>query len=166
MKRGKKNKKTHGIGKDYYILEGLKLLSQSNAKYLIVGGVASNLHGLSRGTKDIDILIPKDLKNTEKILKALENLTWGLSKEIFPEEVISKPFTIIGDMPRVDLLLQAGKICFNDAYPRREEKKLANLKLPVVSFEDLILSKNTDRPRDLLEIKEMMQMKKLKKKLK
>ncbi|MBI4374565.1 MAG: hypothetical protein HY542_06785 [Deltaproteobacteria bacterium] len=117
--------------------------------------MAANLHGLSRATKDVDVLIPKELENTERILRALENLTWGLSKEISAEEVLSKPFTIIGDLPRVDLLLRAGKIKFDEAYPNRIEKIVEGVKIAFVSIKDLIRSKETGRPRDALEIKEL-----------
>lgn len=162
MKRGKKSKKTPGIGELPHILTGLKALSESGAKYLVVGGIAAGLHGLARTTKDIDILIPKDLKNTEKILKSLEKLSWGISREIIAEEVISKPFTIIGDMPRVDLLLRAGKLIFEDAYPNRLSRVIDGMKINYVSIDDLILSKHTGRARDKLEIEEIKKLKKLK----
>lgn len=162
MKPGGKNKKIRGIDDIPHILTGLECLSRSGADYLIVGGVASNLHGLARGTKDIDVLIPKDRDNAEKILKALEGLMWGISREIFPEEVISKPFTIIGDTPRVDLLLRAGKLTFQDAYPRRLVRSVGRINIPYVSMSDLILSKQTGRPRDALEIRELLDLKKTK----
>lgn len=165
MKRGKRGKKIRGIGDIPHILTGLKALATSGAKYLIVGGIAANLHGLSRGTKDIDILIPKEMENTGKILKGLENLLWGLSREITPEEVLSKPFTIIGDTPRVDLLLRAGKLKFDDAYPNRIERVVEGIKLSFVSLEDLIHSKQTGRPQDDLEIREIRKLQKIKSKL-
>lgn len=144
------------------MLRGLKALAKSGAKYLLVGGVAENLHGLARATKDIDVLIPKDLENTEKILKALEGLLWGISREILPEEVIKKPFTIIGDTPRVDLLLRAGKIKFEEAYPRRQQKVIEGIKVSYVSVDDLIKSKQTGREKDDLIIKEIRKLKRLK----
>lgn len=164
MKRGKKSKKTRGIGEEIHLLTGLKILARSGAKYLLVGGVAANLHGVARGTKDIDVLIPRDLENTQKILKALENLTWGISREIDPQEVLKKPFTIIGDTPRVDLLWRAGKIKFKDAYPNRIERKIQGIKVPFVSQADLLRSKDTGRPRDVLESQDIRRLSKLKKK--
>lgn len=59
MKRGRKSKKIPGIGSGIHLITGLKALAGSRAKYLLVGGVAANLHGLARGTKDIDVLIWK-----------------------------------------------------------------------------------------------------------
>ena len=155
MNTGKRNKKTLGIVNLPSFLHALKLLAKSEAKYVLVGGVAANLHGYSEGTKDIDILIPKDFDNTKKILEALEELALGLSKEITPEEVLAKPITIIGDIPRVDLLLQAGKLNFAEAFKNRLQRKIGTIKINYVSRHDLIKSKQTGRPKDELLIKEL-----------
>lgn len=163
MKNGKKNNQTLGSFEGYnplLLLEALKFLEDSGAVYLIVGGIATNLHGYSVATKDIDLLIPKNLENTQKILKALENLTCGIAREIDATEVIAKPFTIIGDLPRVDLLLRAGKITFEDAYKNRIERKIDGVTFPYVNLADLIKSKDTNRPKDQLTIVELKKLKK------
>ena len=164
MKAGRKNKRTHGSSNmppQEILLEALRLLADSGADYIIVGGVAANLHGLSRGTKDIDLLIPKDLENTEKILEALGGLTCGIAREISAEEVISKPFTIIGDIPRVDLLLCAGKLSYKEASKNKEVRILNGIKVTFVSLDDLIRSKQTDRPNDAIIIAELKKLKKI-----
>ena len=161
MSVGRKNKKTLGYGNVQLLFEACRGLDESGAKYLIVGGVASNLHGIARSTKDIDILIPKDAGNTQKILGALSRMTLGLAKEISVEEVLGKPFTIIGDLPRVDLLIRAGKIRFEEAYPRRKVITLDGVRFPIVSIDDLIRSKDTGRPHDVIEIEELKAIKKL-----
>lgn len=158
MRAGRKNKKIPGIGDFPPILTGLKVLADSGAKYLVIGGVASNLHGLARATKDIDILIPKDLENTQQLLDALGNLMWGLSRELDAERVLSKPFTIIGDTPRVDLLLVAGRLTFEKAYPRRTERTIEGIRVPYISLDDLIESKRTDRPRDAVEVADLQRL--------
>lgn len=164
MNSGRKNKRTPGLPKGYpsgLLLEALKLLAESGAQYLLIGGIACNLHGLSENTKDIDVLIPRNLQNTKKILDSLAGLTCGIAKEILAEEVIEKPFTIIGDLPRVDLLLVAGKINFEKAYPNKVVKTIDGIKVPFVSLEDLIKSKQTRRPKDKMTIKELKDLKKL-----
>jgi hypothetical protein len=92
----------------------------------------------------------------------LEDLTWGISREILAEEVIAKPFTIIGDMPRVDLLLIAGKLNFEKAYSNSLRKKIEQVDIPYVSIDDLILSKQTGRPKDDLIIQDLKRLKKTK----
>lgn len=165
MKSGRKNKKIRGFGDIPHLQTALRALAKSKARYLVVGGLAVNLHGLSRGTKDVDLLIPKDKENTEKILRSLEGLIFGLSREISAEEVLSKPFTIIGDTPRVDLLFRAGKLKFEEAYPNRIERTIEGFKVPFVSVDDLLLSKQTGRPQDEREVEEIRKLQKLKRKL-
>lgn len=160
---GKRRKKTPGIGKQTHLMRGLHIIAESGAKYLLVGGIAENLHGLARTTKDIDLLIPKDLANTEKLLRALDNLMWGWSREIDAEEVVNKVFTIIGDSPRVDLLLRAGRLTFEEGYPNRITKQVDGMHLCYVSLDDLIRSKQTSRPADAITITELQKLKQLKK---
>ena len=160
MRRGKKDKKTRGSGDPVpHLTLGLEALERSEAIYLLVGGIAMNLHGLSRATKDIDVLIPKDYENTKKLLKGLENLGFGIAREMEPEEVLSKPFTIIGDVPRVDLLLRAGKLRFEEAYPNRMTRVINGIRVSYVSLDDLIKSKQTGRLKDKIEIKAIQKIK-------
>ena len=61
-------------GTDNRVLRVCRLLNRRRARYLVAGGVAANLHGSVRATRDVDILVPKDRANTERILKALAEL--------------------------------------------------------------------------------------------
>ena len=58
-------------GSDNRVLLVCRLLNRRRARYLITGGVAANLHGSVRATKDIDLLIPKDAANARRLLDAL-----------------------------------------------------------------------------------------------
>jgi len=49
---------------------------QDRIKYLIVGGLAVNLHGVPRVTQDIDIIISTDKGNILKINKILKELNY------------------------------------------------------------------------------------------
>ena len=51
-----------------------RLLNRHRVRYLIAGGVAANLHGSVRATRDVDILVPRDLANTRRLLGALAEL--------------------------------------------------------------------------------------------
>lgn len=157
---GNGNKKIPGIADSIRLMEGLKIISESGARHVIVGGIACNLHGIARGTKDIDLLIPKDVENADKLLRALEGLAWGMSRELFAEDVIQKPFTIIGDMPRVDLLTAAGRLTFDRAYKNRIVRKIAGMNVCYANLDDLIESKKTGRDRDDLDIRELRLLKK------
>lgn len=47
-------------------------LSRANVRYLVVGGVAANLHGIERATGDIDLVIDLDKENVLRFIRAAE----------------------------------------------------------------------------------------------
>jgi len=124
------------------------LLNRLRVKYIIAGGVAVNLHGHVRATKDIDVLVPRDRVNTERLLAALSELPYGIAREIDADEVLSKPFTIIGDDPRVDILFAAGKVRFEGAWPKRVVRRILGIRISYLNLEDLLRSKETGRLQD------------------
>ncbi len=152
MKNGKKNKATLGSFNENRLLKVCALLNQEGAKYLVIGGLALNLHGIIRATKDIDLLIPKDIKNTEKILKALEGLTYGISKELDAEQVSKNPFTIIGDNPRVDLLTVAYRVKYEEAEKTALKAHIQKVRIPYVDHNTLVKTKKTGRLQDQADL--------------
>jgi hypothetical protein len=125
-----------------------RLLNRRRVRYLIAGGVAANLHGSVRATRDVDILVPRDLRNTERLLLALSELPYGLARELDPEEVLGNPVTIVGDDPRVDILTVAWSVTFDRAYPNRTVRRIQGVRVPYLSLPDLIESKQTGRAAD------------------
>jgi hypothetical protein len=142
------------------LIEVCRLLNQYKAKYLVVGGMACNLHGLIRATKDIDLLIPKDVDNTERVIEALSEIGFGMARELIAEEVVKKPFTIIGDIPRIDLITVANKIKYEQAAPTALKETLDHVTIPYVDYENLVKSKQTSRLQDRADIETLERIKK------
>jgi predicted nucleotidyltransferase len=144
MTNGEKNKMTRAsgnAGKGVFSnrIKILKALKKAKTRFAVIGGVALNLHGIVRATKDLDLLIPKDVKNARKILDVLSKTqTWGMARDLVPEDIAQKPFTIIGDQPRVDLLTVAGKLVFEKIEGRLILVKVGGMLIPCVNLEDLI----------------------------
>jgi hypothetical protein len=59
-------------------LDIMRALSGEKAEYVLIGGFAVILHGLSRLTADIDIFIKPDAGNLDRVRKAL--------KKVFPKD--------------------------------------------------------------------------------
>lgn len=146
-------------GSDNRTLLVCRLLNRRRARYLLTGGIAANLHGSVRATKDVDLLIPKDVANTERILSALGELPLGIGRELDASQVIARPFTIIGDMPRVDLLTVACTVTFNQAWPNRVVRRIDGVRVPYLALADLIRSKRTGRASDLADIEVLSALK-------
>jgi hypothetical protein len=96
----------------------------------------------------VDLLIPRNHDNAAHVLEALSELSWGIARELDPADVISRPFTIIGDDPRVDLLTVASRVTFEAAWPRRRVRRIQGVRIPCLGLDDLIRSKQTGRHSD------------------
>ncbi|MFW6197617.1 MAG: nucleotidyl transferase AbiEii/AbiGii toxin family protein [Myxococcota bacterium] len=53
------------------VLRVIENLNRARVDYVVVGGVALNLHGLVRATEDLDIFIRPDEENIERLRTAL-----------------------------------------------------------------------------------------------
>ena len=69
-------------GTDNRVLRVCRLLNRHRVRYLIAGGVAGNLHGSVRATNDVDVLVPRDVRNAARLLEALAELPYGLAREL------------------------------------------------------------------------------------
>jgi hypothetical protein len=94
-------------GTDNRALRVCRLMNAHRVRYLAAGGVAANLHGSVRATKYVDVLVPVNRANMERLLEALSALPWRVASELDPDEMLRKPITIVGDDPRVDVLTLA-----------------------------------------------------------
>ncbi len=151
MNSGSVTKRTPGT--DNRVLYLCALLNKHRVSYLLAGGVAANLHGSVRATKDIDLLVPKERKNMERLLNALSKLPYGMAKEFEVDELMEKPITIIGDDPRVDIMTVAWKVTYEKAIQNRKVRKIFGVRVPFLGLKDLIHSKQTGRFQDLADIK-------------
>ena len=129
-----------------------RLLNRRRVRYVLAGGVAANLHGSVRATKDVDLVVPKDKANTERLLQALSELPYGIAREFDAAEILEKPITIVGDDPRVDVMTVAWKVTFEQADRGKVVRRIAGVRVPYLGLRDLLRSKRTGRARDLADI--------------
>ncbi len=138
-----------------------RLLNEGDVKYVVVGGFAVALHGVVRATKDVDVLIEPTLANAGRALKALEGLTWGVSRQLDPAVIVANPITVIGDDPRVDLLTLAWSVRYADAAPRAQRVEIDGVEIPFADLDTLIRTKQTDRFQDKADVESLEQVKRL-----
>lgn len=127
-------------------------LNSEGAVYLIVGATAMQLWGTTRATRDIDLLIEPSVTNAARVLSALGRTGFGIANELSPSDVASRPVTIVGDIPNVDILTRAWNLRFVDAEPRAVTFDVEGVRVPTASIEDLIESKRTGRLQDDADI--------------
>jgi len=137
------------------------LLNAHNAKYVVVGATALQLWGTTRATRDIDILIEATVPNGRRVLAALGDLPLGIAKEWRPEELVKRPVTIMGDMPKVDILTVAWSVHYAEAARDARVFTVEGVDIPTASIDHLIASKRTGRLQDAADIEVLEEIKRL-----
>ncbi len=131
----------------------LAAFEEGKVEYVVFGGVAVNLWGLARATEDLDVFIPEDRENVERLKAAL--------RSVFDDPAIDEISAdeLLGDYPavqyippegpfHVDILTRLGEAYrFADLESRRVQ--LDELSVSVASPRTLYLMKrDTVRPKD------------------
>lgn len=146
-----------------FIHDVCEALNKAEVPYAIVGGYAVALHGVVRGTIDIDIVIHWTLKNLENVEKALKKM--GLVSLIpidsnnlfhFRDEYIQNRHMIAWNFydpsnpaNQVDIIINYD---LKNARTKTINTSLGKLK--VLSQNDLIaMKKASGRPQDLEDVK-------------
>ena len=160
-----------------FYLDLFRALDQHQVRYVLVGGLALNLHGVERATMDIDLAVALDHANLQRAVDTLGKI--GM-KPIAPIDLgeITKPGQLArwhdekhmlalgwqkteGYAPSVDILTRPA-VGFEQLYRGRVTKRLANIDVSIASIDDLIaLKKNTGRQIDASDIEALEKLKRI-----
>ena len=128
------------ISSDYKDL--LRRLNAAGVRYLIVGGYAVMIYTEPRFTKDLDIWVDRDAATAQALFGALAGFgapLQGIRPADFTEPDV---FYQIGiDPVRVDILTSVPGVDFGPCWERRLVVDFDGEAAPVISREDLVLSK-------------------------
>ncbi len=151
-----------------FYLNLFKALHQYQINYLLVGGLAMNLHGVPRMTMDVDLMIALEPSNIAKLIACAEALglypnvpvklqdiadekvreTLFEEKHLIALSLISKT----NATPTVDILIHH-PLDFKEAFVSRVERDIAGTPVMLASIEDMItLKKAAGRAQDLSDI--------------
>ena len=123
-------------------------------KYIVIGGIASVLHGVPRATFDLDILIEATDNNAERLLEALIESGLGTASLITAKELLAHEITIFKDRVRVDVQTRTPGIEFREVWARRKTIDYQGQEFYILSKEDLIASKRAaGREVDLEDVR-------------
>lgn len=146
----------------------LVALAKHHVQFILIGGYAVVYHGYARTTGDMDIWLALNNDNKENLAKALRE--FGIDEEslsIFNSIDFTKPQNVFyfGKEPRrIDFLTMVSNVKFEDAYKEAVYFPLENIQVPVIQYNQLILSKLTSgRMKDKADIEELQKIHKFKK---
>ena len=121
--------------------EVFKFFQENEVKYLVIGGIASILHGVPRATFDLDILIEATPENAQRLLDALTKAGLGTAALTDKEKILANEITIFKDRVRIDVQTSTPGVNFNDAWSHKESMNFQGQVFHVLSKQDLISSK-------------------------
>lgn len=162
----------------YY--EVFQKFSVEGVRYVIVGGLAVNLHGVPRLTQDLDIIILLNAENVGKTTNVLKQLGFLPSLPVAPEDLarpeVVKDWTENRNLvafnfyhqeqgyKSVDIIL-VHPLDFEKAYENRIQRQVKDIEISLVSIEDLITMKEkSGRAQDLSDIQMLRRVRELAKK--
>jgi hypothetical protein len=148
---------------DENLLNFWKSLNHFNVDYIMVGGLAVNLHGFSRTTNDIDIWI-KDVTENRKQLGLV------FSQFGYPDINLEKFEFIpgwtdfhIGSGVHLDILINMVGLegySFDDCLNKASIAEIENIKIPFLHINQLIANKKAiNRPKDQIDVLELEKIK-------
>jgi len=125
-----------------------------DVRYVVIGGVASILHGVPRATFDLDILVEATPDNARRLLDALLEAGLGTAAMTNEEDLLANEITVFKDMVRIDVQTSTPGLSFRQAWDHRQTMKYRDQSFYVASKSDLIASKKAAaRDIDLEDIK-------------
>ena len=124
-------------------------LNAQEARYLVVGGMAMNQHGMLRATADIDLLLEASRENQQRVLKALEILPDKAVREVEENDLDDYTVVRVADEIVVDLMLAACGVTYDDAATEIEIREVQGVPIPFASAKLLLRTKQTYRERDI-----------------
>lgn len=133
------------------LVEICRMLNARQANYIVVGGMAINIHGFTRNTEDIDLLIETTAANEAKVLEVLSLLPEGAAKELRPGEIADYVVVRVCDDITVDLMAKA---CGHDYAAARHlvtELEIDGVTIPFASPTLLWKTKQTYREKDEID---------------
>ena len=135
----------------------LRVLSDANVDFLVVGAHARSIHGTPRATGDLDILLRPSEENARRTLLALSRFGaplegLGASDLLEPEMVVQ-----IGIAPnRIDLLTDLTGVSFDEAWAGKILATFDNLRIPVIGRDAYLKNKRaTGRLKDLADVEDV-----------
>lgn len=146
----------------------LLALTKHNVDFILIGGYAVVHYGYDRNTGDMDIWLKTGNENRDKLIAALkdfgiiEDHLETLQKMDFTNPV---PMFYFGRVPRkIDFVTLISNIKFEDAIQHVNYIALDVVKVPVIHYNHLILSKiSSSRMKDKADVEELERINKYRK---
>lgn len=136
----------------------LRLLNDRAAEYVVIGAVAMPMHGYSRNTLDIDILIRPTEANVAKVMDALRAFGYDLTdtsvRDFLDYKILLRQYAVEADIhPSVK------GVTFDEVWEHRVAGEYLRTPAQFASLEDLIRMKEAaNRPKDQEDLRVLREL--------
>jgi hypothetical protein len=142
-------------------LEFIRLLSNHNVQYVVVGGEAVIFHGYPRFTGDIDFFFSDSPENVRALFAALREFWSGTIPGVQSPDELAEPGIVVqfGRPPnRIDLLNRIDAVAFCEAWKDKIDLRIssAGSEIPIfmLDLQNLLRNKRASaRPKDLDDLR-------------
>ena len=150
---------------DEELLRFWKNAFDSDLRYIMIGGVAINLHGYQRTTEDIDIWIEDTKPNRETLRKVFINYGLGDVKTLIDMDFVAGwTYFHLDNGIRLDIMTSVKGLTKPFNYYRKlaSVATIYDVDVPFLHINHLIDSKKSaNRSKDQLDITELEKIKKI-----
>jgi hypothetical protein len=136
----------------------IRAFNANGVEYLIIGGFAFGVHAQPRATKDLDLFIRSDARNSAAVFKALARYGAPLHGLTVKDLQDATTGLQIGVPPnRIDILQKIDGVTFEEAWQSRVHALIeGDTPTFVISRKHLIQNKlASGRARDLIDVQEI-----------
>ncbi len=154
-----------------FYLDLFRELEACKVRYLLVGGLAMNLHGVPRMTMDVDIILAMDEPNLQAFLKAAHHLGLQPVAPVMKEDLLSpsarKSWVVEKHMvafalrpldpagPTIDVLIDP-PVNVAEVLKHAESKVIEGVHVSLATVEDMIaLKRAAGRKQDTADIRQL-----------
>ena len=149
---------------DEELLRFWKLANQFHLQYIMIGGVATNLHGYQRTTEDIDVWIQDSEANRENLRKVFKEYGLGDFEKLKSLQFVTGwTYFHLNNGIRLDIITHVKGLENNPFGYYLESASIANIygtDVPFLHINHLIYSKEAaNRPKDKIDVAELYKIK-------
>lgn len=151
---------------DEELLKFWRNLIASQVEFIMIGGIATNLHGYHRTTNDIDIWLKDSLSNRKGLREAFKNYGLGDFSAIETMQFVAGWTTFrLDNTLEVDIMTSLKGLeeyTFDEAFQLASRADILDVQVPFLHINHLIQAKKaSNRPKDQIDVIALEKIKKL-----
>lgn len=132
----------------------LRLLSENEVQYLLIGGYAVGYYGYPRATHDMDVWIAVGESNAQRMVAVMEG--FGFAPDAAAKEIFLRHDGVVrmGVPPlRLEVLMGISGVAFEDCYDRGIVDDIDGVQVKIIHLDDLRTNKvASGRHKDLDDV--------------